>query len=501
MAVRVRFDTPTPVSVPNVAASINPSRIVGGTSDARSLGGSFAEALGPGAAALGAGLGQRAGFALTRGARAEKLNPVREAALKQLTQLQAQGQTLTPSQMLLLQAAQEPKEFARIFENPDTLQQAAIVDSLTKTEKLPATRILVSGNTPLGQSLGLRGNQQAQADVSIDPQGNITNASIAGQPINTKNRVLGKVIGADSAENELFDLGFKGKERGRVEFEVDEEGNVISALPRSVSVGAPTININQQIEREQQKAFVQDLAASRKELRESAQLIRQRKPILARLRQELDRGAFRSGALGETRLFLSQLGDLIGVDLQLGEAASGENLRAIESQLAQSLAENFSRVTNLSLTLARDAVPKLSSTPKGVAIILDAMQREVDNVEQEERITQEFLAKNRGFIAPDGTSLEQVRQKFRDENPIFDSALRERAEKVISSAPTLAESGARLRGELKIRAAGEVNRMSNEEIVRFITNADQTDIDALSPESRKLLKDRIDSIKRERGLQ
>ena len=155
---------------------------------------------------------------------------------------------------------------------------------------------------------------------------------------------------------------------------------------------------------------------------------------LASMEALLDTDEFKPGALARPRLFIGRFAEFIH-DIHpsaatkqfieaVGTPAFGESYDKISKEMLLIMAKYVGRITNLSLTFARDTVPGLLKTKAGnlliIALMRRAAQRDIDLGTLEEKY---MLL---GTPTPKGElSLFAARDKYRKDNPFLNDELKE----------------------------------------------------------------------------
>ena len=155
---------------------------------------------------------------------------------------------------------------------------------------------------------------------------------------------------------------------------------------------------------------------------------------LASMEALLDTDEFKPGALARPRLFIGRFAEFIH-DMHpsaatkqfieaVGTPAFGETYDKISKEMLLIMAKYVGRITNLSLTFARDTVPGLLKTKAGnlliIALMRRAAQRDIDLGTLEEKY---MLL---GTPTPKGElSLFAARDKYRKDNPFLNDELKE----------------------------------------------------------------------------
>ena len=155
---------------------------------------------------------------------------------------------------------------------------------------------------------------------------------------------------------------------------------------------------------------------------------------LASMEALLDTDEFKPGALARPRLFIGRFAEFIH-DIHpsaatkqfieaVGTPAFGESYDKISKEMLLIMAKYVGRITNLSLTFARDTVPGLLKTKAGnlliIALMRRAAQRDIDLGTLEEKY---MLL---GTPTPKGElSLFAALDKYRKDNPFLNDELKE----------------------------------------------------------------------------
>ena len=356
--------------------------------------------------------------------REKLLNPMREALLEQLGDDETR---MSPTQLLIRTKAQDPRAFSEMMNDPAMFQHvAAIGEVMTPRQPEPES--------------------------------------------------FSRVVSSDSDLNRRFGLGIPDGSNARVEFTRDPQTGAVMKADVVAGFGTPQTQVNigageTQFAKELAKLDAEDI----QRVREDGADARGRLPSMAQARAALEGGAFTPGSFGNTRAALARMGDLLGVNVGLGDAATAEQMEAASDQLSLAAAERLSRATNMSLGLARNTVTSLSRTPEGNKLILDMLEREADLQIREERLVNEFLSEHGAVRSEDGRHLNQVRAQFQHENPVVTERMfRNMMRESEADRPSLKSM---LRGageEVKlIRFAGEVDRMSTEQLRDYASQLDE----------------------------
>lgn len=150
-------------------------------------------AVAQGASGLGAGLGAWLGQRLGQNRLAEELNPMRQALLQSLPGAGYTGpmaspialaahQARTPQQQMLVAAAQDPKQFAKLAGSAQGALALGGMLGAPQGEGYSVDR-MVQPNTELGRSLGLT-DRQARVRFNYDANGQlIGQPSLAANPL------------------------------------------------------------------------------------------------------------------------------------------------------------------------------------------------------------------------------------------------------------------------------------------------------------------------------
>lgn len=123
-------------------------------------------------------------------------------------------------------------------------------------------------------------------------------------------------------------------------------------------------------------------------------------PYLDRMEVALDRGA-RTGALGETSLFLRQMLDMAGFE-GAGDLAETEVLQAVQSYLGPRMRVSGSgSSSDRDVTIFMNSLPNLTRTPEGNRLVIDYIRRLSERAQQEYRIARRYFHAADGML-PDG---------------------------------------------------------------------------------------------------
>tara|TARA_R110002051_G_C8733429_1_gene498173 strand:+ start:297 stop:2561 length:2265 start_codon:yes stop_codon:yes gene_type:complete len=119
---------------------------------------------------------------------------------------------------------------------------------------------------------------------------------------------------------------------------------------------------------------------------------------------------FITGSFASTRLFVSKLADFANTvspspSMQLvidtvGKASTAEAFDRVSKEMLLIMAKYVGRITNLSLTFARDTVPGLLKTKEGNLVIIAFMKRDAQRQVELGKIAQKYI--RLGSITPEG---------------------------------------------------------------------------------------------------
>jgi len=158
-----------------------------------------------------------------------------------------------------------------------------------------------------------------------------------------------------------------------------------------------------------------------------------------RIKIGIESGGFKTGAFGDARLFLAEVFAFANITDEtglLGDAATAENLDAAAKTLAVDQAKKLSRVTNMSLSLIIDTVPKLTRTPQGNLIIAEVMERQAKRDIEIARLADSYI-RDFGTLRPkDGKSFNEAVADLHTNDPIIDDDLEKRMVDAAKGAKT-----------------------------------------------------------------
>jgi hypothetical protein len=146
---------------------------------------------------------------------------------------------------------------------------------------------------------------------------------------------------------------------------------------------------------------------------------------------------FTTGIFGPQRQFLSQAAEFLGLDPSrlvdgqgrplLGDAATADTIDAASKEIAAEFAKNMSRVTNMSLGFIRDALPNLSRTPEGNAVLNEVMRSVAQRQIELGRLADKFA--RIGDTRPPGQpSMFELMADLDRNSPVITPELRRRIE-------------------------------------------------------------------------
>lgn len=165
-----------------------------------------------------------------------------------------------------------------------------------------------------------------------------------------------------------------------------------------------------------------------KELDTDVQTSHKAEASLKAFETALDGGRFTPGSFSSLRQSMSQIAEFVGLNpedptfkmlLGTGDPATAETLHAASNRLALDLAENLSKMTNMSLAFVSDSVPNLMRTPAGNKIIIQMIRAGNARTQQASDLAEDFLSKYKTLRPKDKRSYFQEVQRLY-EKPLFD---------------------------------------------------------------------------------
>lgn len=108
--------------------------------------------------------------------------------------------------------------------------------------------------------------------------------------------------------------------------------------------------------------------------------------------------SFKTGALGDTRIFIGQAADLVGLDSisnsELLKPSSGEAFKSAQNKLVRQLADGLVNLNKPELVMLQNNYPKVSNTREGNALLFDIYEKEYDSQEKQLQIISEYYSSN-----------------------------------------------------------------------------------------------------------
>ena len=108
------------------------------------------------------------------------------------------------------------------------------------------------------------------------------------------------------------------------------------------------------------------------------------KTAIAQMRSASD--TFKTGAFADTRMFVGQVADLIGLDeatkSEILNPSSGEAFKSAQNKLVRQLANGLQNLNKAELKMLQDNYPKVSNTREGNNLMFDIFEKEYEAQEQ-----------------------------------------------------------------------------------------------------------------------
>lgn len=139
--------------------------------------------------------------------------------------------------------------------------------------------------------------------------------------------------------------------------------------------------------------------------------------------------SFRTGAGGNVRQFIGQVGTLAGVP----EEALGGLFAAKQSELFESASNTFTsslvdqlpgQLSNKELDFLTNQAPSLVRTVEGNRTLINILKRGERRKLQRAQAVEDFVSKHQGFVAPDGTTVYDRLRQVDKQNPIITDGIR-----------------------------------------------------------------------------
>ena len=191
--------------------------------------------------------------------------------------------------------------------------------------------------------------------------------------------------------------------------------------------------------------FAKGLAESDQKILENVnkneELARRNLAEISVTKSALQSGKFETGSLATPRVMVGKFLQLTGMATDetkklTGDTATADVLDRASKRLAVDLANNLSRVTNMSLGFIEESLPGLSRTPEGNAVIADIMERISKRDIQIATIKDDYIAKYGNFVPKDGSPTFTQRIRNLDEiDPVITSELKQRIIDMGNTAP------------------------------------------------------------------
>lgn len=148
-----------------------------------------------------------------------------------------------------------------------------------------------------------------------------------------------------------------------------------------------------------------------------------------RMELAIQSGKFTPGVFAEARQFGAQLAEFVGAEELVslfGDAATADTLDAASKDLAVTLAQDLSRMTNMSLGFIEDSLPGLMRTPEGNLILLETMRRTEDRKAERAQMLDRYIREYGSLYPPDQPSYWQTIADLESADPIINDELRQR---------------------------------------------------------------------------
>jgi hypothetical protein len=178
-------------------------------------------------------------------------------------------------------------------------------------------------------------------------------------------------------------------------------------IPKSQAAGLPAFEPRPQVsiedkrggkvDEEMSKYYVKRLET---EIDEPTKAARDIAPNIQAFRAGLAANNFEPGAAGGFRRLMSQYADLLGIPtdspsmqwIGLGQPATAELMEGASNLIAESMSGSMSRVSNLSITLLKQAAPELVKTRSGNELLLDLLDTNAQRMQQIGQFKENFIA-------------------------------------------------------------------------------------------------------------
>lgn len=155
---------------------------------------------------------------------------------------------------------------------------------------------------------------------------------------------------------------------------------------------------------------------------EAGELARQNERDLEAISAAVENGEFITGPLGNFRGAIGGILNLAGLDPEsiseiIGNPSKADIIQGSTSQIQMRLADELGRVTNMSLTTVRNAVPGLLKTPEGNRVLINLLKRAIEFKKRRGELAEEYSSYLRqGREVPQGMpTFREAVKKLREQ--------------------------------------------------------------------------------------
>nr|BAR32788.1 hypothetical protein [uncultured Mediterranean phage uvMED] len=159
---------------------------------------------------------------------------------------------------------------------------------------------------------------------------------------------------------------------------------------KQVGGGGTTINMPERVGIEKEKSALKLVESDYEKFKNASS----NRVAIEQMRSASD--SFKTGAFADTRIFIGQAGDLIGIDAATQSAlfnpASGEAFKSAQNKLVRQLADGLLNLNRQELVMLQDNYPKVSNTREGNQLLFNIYDQEYQSQEKQLALISQYYS-------------------------------------------------------------------------------------------------------------
>ena len=159
---------------------------------------------------------------------------------------------------------------------------------------------------------------------------------------------------------------------------------------KQVGGGGTTINMGDRVGLEKEKSALKLVESDYEQFKNASS----NRVAIEQMRSASD--SFKTGAFADTRIFVGQAADLVGIDAATQSAlfnpSSGEAFKSAQNKLVRQLADGLVNLNKQELVMLQDNYPKVSNTREGNQLLFNIYDQEYQSQEKQLALISQYYS-------------------------------------------------------------------------------------------------------------